>query len=151
VVQIRRCTIAELEAAPNLAEVLAEYAAECAIPEIGPAHAQVDTYRKLEAAGVFHPVGAFDADGRIAALALPIVVVLPHYGVVCATVESFFVPQAERNRGIGLRLQSFVENLARDLGAKALLFSAPVGGAFADLLTRQKRYRNSGQTFVTAL
>jgi GNAT superfamily N-acetyltransferase len=150
VAEIRRCTIAELEAAPNLVAVLREYASESGMPELGEPSAQVDTYRKLEAAGVFHPVGAFDGD-RLVGFILPIVVVLPHYGVLAATIESYFVLQAERQKGIGLRLLAFAEDLARGLGAKALLLSAPVEGALAHAMRRHKQYRRSNDVFVRAL
>lgn len=148
-VEIRRCTTAELEAAPNLYEVLEEYAAESSLKELGPARAQVETYRALEASGFFHPVGAFE-DGMLVGFILPIVVVLPHYGVVAATVESFFVLKSERKKGIGLRLLAYAQELAKRLGAKALLVSAPVGGALARVLPHYG-FRHSNDVFVRQL
>ena len=146
---IRRCTVAELEAAPNLAEVLAAYEVESRMKELGPATPQIATYRALEASGMFHPIGAFDGD-RLLGFILPIVVVLPHYGVVAATVESFFVLVPERKRGIGLQLLKFAETTARELGAKALLLSAPVSGALTRVLAA-KAYRHSNDVYVKAL
>lgn len=148
--QITRTTVAELEAAPNLIEVLAEYARESSLPELGPACPQIETYRALEAAGVFHPIAAFD-EGRLVGFIMPIVVALPHYGVVAATVESFFVPATERKKGIGLRLLTEAEHLAKSLGAKALLLSAPVGSVLSDVLAGSKRYRHSNNAFIKAL
>lgn len=149
-VEIRTCTVAEIEAAPNIAEVLAEYARDSSLPELGQGQAQFDAYRALEASGMFHPIGAFDSR-RIVGFILPIVVKLPHYGVVAATVESFFVPLACRSKGLGLKLLAFAEDLARRLGAKALLISAPIGSRLAQVLARRKRYRHSNNTFVVAL
>ena len=146
---IRRCTTAELEAAPNLAEVLAEYALESSMKELGPARAQVEIYRALEASGLFHPIAAFEGD-RLLGFILPIVVVLPHYGVVAATIESFFVPKAVRKQGIGLRLLAMAEALARELGAKALLLSAPVTGSMGRVLAA-KGFRHSNDVFVKGL
>lgn len=146
---VRPCTVAELEAAPNLAELLAEYARESSLPELGAACAQVDTYRKLEASGFFHPIGAFE-DGRLVGFILPIVITLPHYGVLAATIESFFVPQADRKKGIGLRLLRAAEHLAKELGAKALLVSAPAQGALSRVLPA-KGYRHSNDVYVMAL
>jgi GNAT superfamily N-acetyltransferase len=146
---IRRCTVAELESAPNLSEVLEAYERESAMQELGKATPQIHVYRAMEAAGLFHPIGAFD-DRRLLGFILPIVVVLPHYGVVAATVESFFVLGAERKRGIGLLLLAHAERVARDLGAKALLLSAPVGSALAMVMPK-KQYRHSNQVFVKAL
>lgn len=148
-IEIRPCTVAELEAAPNLAAVLAEYAREASMPELGQPAPQIETYRRLEASGAFHPIAAFE-DGLLAGFILPIVVVLPHYGVLSATVESFFVPRAERKKGLGLRLLLAAEELARALGAKALLLSAPVGGILARVLPGLP-YRHSNDVFVRAL
>jgi GNAT superfamily N-acetyltransferase len=148
-IDIHRCTIAEIEAAPNLAEVLAEYARESSIQEMGPASAQFETYRALEATGMFHPIGAFE-NGRLVGFIFPIVVVLPHYGVLAATVESFFVPQADRKKGIGLFLIHQAEVLAKGLGAKALLFSAPAGGSLAQVLPG-RGYRHSNNVFVKGM
>lgn len=148
--EIRPCTVAELAAAPNLAELLAEYARESSLPELGPTSAQIETYRKLEATGMFHPIGAFEGD-ELCGFILPIVVVLPHYGVLAATVESFFVPYSLRPTGIGLRLLALAEAKARELGAKALLLSAPVAGALDAVLERMRPYRHSNNVWVRAL
>lgn len=147
---VRRCTVAELEAAPNLAEVLDAYARESSMPELGRPNPQVATYRALEASGMFHPIAAFE-DEKLVGFILPIVVALPHYGVVAATIESFFVLKAVRKQGVGLRLLRFAERTARDLGAKALLLSAPVGGALARMLAIRKSYRHSNDVYVKAL
>lgn len=146
---IRSCTVAELEAAPNLAEVLAEYAHESSLPELGQPQAQVETYRALESAGVFHPIGAFDGD-RLIGFILPLVAPLPHYGVVAGVVESFFVSTADRKRGVGLKLLGATEGLARAAGAKALLVSAPSGGSLSRVLPH-RGYRHSNEVFVRAL
>jgi GNAT superfamily N-acetyltransferase len=150
VAEIRRCTVAELEAAPNLAELLHEYAAESATVELGPANPNPETYRALEASGFFHPIAAFDGE-RVVGFILPIVCVVPHYGVLAATVESFFVPKAERKGGIGLKLLRAAEKLARDLGAKALMVSAPSYGRLSWTMTGLKSYRFSNAVFTRAL
>lgn len=147
---VRRCTVAELEAAPNLFEVLEEYAREAATPELGPAVAQIETYRAMEATGMFHPIAAFD-DDLLVGFILPVVVVLPHYGVIAATIESFFVPAADRKRGVGLALLGAAEDLARELGAKALLLSAPAGGVLSRVMRARRGYRHNSETFVKAL
>lgn len=149
-VDIRRCTVAELQAAPNLADLLAEYARESAMPEIGEPNPQEKTYEQLEAAGVLHPVAAFEGD-KLLGFILPLVSVLPHYGVLTAVIESFFVLKEERKHGIGLALLASAESLARDLGAKALLLSAPVGSPLTDAMGGLKRFRHSNDVFVTSL
>lgn len=149
-IDVRRCTVAELEAAPNLYEVLAEYAHESGMPELGEPNPQFETYRLLEAGGCFHPIAAFEGE-MLVGFILPIVVKLPHYGVVAATVESFFVPAADRHKGLGLFLLHKAEEVARELGAKALLLSAPTDSALARTMRLLKGYRHSNEAFVRAL
>lgn len=149
-IDVRRCTVAELEAAPNLAAVLAEYAAESSLPELGEPSPQIETYRALEASQMFWPIAAFDGE-MLVGFILPIVVKLPHYGVLAATVESFFVPVAHRKQGVGIFLLHKAEEVARELGAKALLLSAPVGGALAEMMHKSKSYRHSNDAFIKAL
>lgn len=146
---VRHCTLAEITGAPNLPEVLAEYALESSLPELGPASAQFDTYHKLDANGVLYPIGAFEGD-RLVGFILIIVAELPHYGVRAATAESFFVPLADRKKGVGLRLLKLAEDLAASQGAYALLLSAPVGGVLERVLPG-RQYRHSNNVFVKAL
>lgn len=150
-ITVRACTIAELEATPNLGELLHEYAAESSMHELGPVSAQVETYRKLEASGMFHPIGAFEDDTRCVGFILPLVITLPHYGVLAATIESFFVPYLQRKKGIGLLLLRKAEELARGLGAKALLLSAPVHSDLAYAMHHRRAYRHSNEVFVREL
>lgn len=149
-VDVRRCSIADWEAAPNWHALLAAYAAEAATPELGPISPQMDMYRAGEAAGMLHPVGAFDGD-LLVGFILSAVIVLPHYGVLAATVESFFVAPADRKRGVGLSLLGHAEGVARELGAKALLLSAPAGGVLSRVMCAHRAYRHNSETFVRAL
>lgn len=147
---IRRCTVADIMAAPNLADLLAEYEAECSLPELGPASPQFDIYLGMHAAGFLHPIAAFD-DERLCGFIFPIVAKLPHYGVRVATIESFFVMKADREKNIGLKLIDVVRALGRELGAKAVIYSAPVGSQLSQLFALSKAHRHSNNTFVEAL
>ena len=150
---IRRCTVAQIEAAPNLGQLLAQYADECAMPELGPAVPQFESYRAMEAAGFMHPIAAFDGD-NIVGLVLPVVVRLPHYGVIAATVESIYATPEARSSGVGKWLRHLARDLAHELGAKSVLWTAPVGSEFADVLVaeaKRGRTRMSNFTFVEAL
>jgi GNAT superfamily N-acetyltransferase len=147
---IRRSSIAELELAPNLAELLAEYAAETAIAELGTASPDVETYRRLAAAGVIHPIGAFDGD-TLAGFVLPVVGVLPHYAGLNAQIESFFVSRRYRSSSVGARLLVEAEHLAARLGAQGVTLSAPVGGILDRTLERRPVYRHAGNHYVRSL
>lgn len=147
--EIRRCTVADIEQAEHLRAVLDSYGAESAMPEMGEVKADFAAYRAMEAAGMLHVIGAFDPEliGFITLLHYR----LPHYGGrgVCSS-ESYFVTPERRNTGAGLRLLRAAEDKARDLGASALLVSSPAGGRLAQVLPRAG-YRESNRVFVRGL
>ena len=132
---IRSSTVAELEAAPTFADMLAEYAAESAIEGMPPPSARMETYRALSAMGALHVLAAWAGDtlaGFITVLAAP----LPHYGRTVAVSESFFVAKAHRSTGAGLKLLHAAEDRARELGSPGLLVSAPFEGDLFKVLPR---------------
>lgn len=148
-IDIRCCTVAEIEGAGNVSEFLAQYSQESSIPELGTGCAQFDTYRAMEAAGVLGPIGAFEA-GNLLGVILPLIGPLPHYGTRVAIIESFFVLPAYRKTGIGLRLLDRAENISRDLGAKGMLITAPVGSNLQKVIANKQAYRHSNDVFVRA-
>lgn len=148
-IAIRPCTVSDMENAPNLAALLAEYGAESAIEGLGQANAQTETYRQMEAVGVLHLIGAFQGDELVGFLIM-IVSVLPHYGKRIASTESFFVASAARKGGAGLKLLREAERLAESLGAMGFFVSAPMGGRLMRVLTA-KRYRETNRVFFKVL
>ncbi|WP_178084351.1 GNAT family N-acetyltransferase [Pseudomonas sp. F(2018)] len=149
VVLIRPCTVAEVEAAGTLQLLLAEYGAESSMPELGQVSASFETYRAMEAAGALHIIGAFGPE--LVGLASVLVYGLPHYAGrrVCA-MESFFVAPGARRSGAGLKLLRAAEHLARELGAAALMVSAPAAGRLAVVLPRSG-YREANRVFIRGL
>lgn len=146
---IRACTIAEVEQAGALPELLAAYGDESRIPEFGEVSACFETYRVMEASGALHILGAFAPD--LVGLASLLVYGLPHYAGrrVCA-MESFFVAPTARRGGTGLNLLRAAEARARELGAAALMVSAPVDGRLASVLPRSG-YRETNRVFLKGL
>jgi GNAT superfamily N-acetyltransferase len=146
---IRICTIAEIEQCGALPELLAAYGEESSISELGEVNPCFETYRAMEASGVLHIVGAF-APGLVG-LASLLVYGLPHYSGrrICA-MESFFVAAAARRGGTGINLLRAAEARARELGATALMVSAPVDGRLASVLPRSG-YRETNRVFLKGL
>ena len=130
---IRRCTVEECLSAPNLSELLDEYAKECSIAGIGQTNPQFDSYKALEAAGLLRLIGAFD-DKRLLGFVSVMTTVLPHYGKQLSVTESLFCAQEARQYGIGSLLILAAESLADELGSVGLMVSAPVGGRLEKLL-----------------
>ena len=132
-ISVKTFPIAEFEAAPNLAELLAEYAQESALDELGAENPQFDMYRQMEAAGCLRMLAAFDDETLVGFLVL-LVSVVPHFGKVIASTESFFVAQAARKSGAGLKLLHEAEQVARDAGAVGFFVSAPTASRLAQVL-----------------
>jgi GNAT superfamily N-acetyltransferase len=128
-------TVAAIAGAREFAALAAEYAAESAIDGLPPPAAKMETYRQLERAGMLHAFGANLGDTLVGFITV-LAPVLPHYGVPVAVSESFFVAQAHRSTGAGLRLLRAAEGKARTLGSPGLLVSAPFEGALFKVLPR---------------
>jgi len=147
---IRHCTVAEIEQSGALPELLAAYGDESSIPEIGQPSPCMETYRGMAASGVLHFVGAFSPE--LVGVVSVLVFGLPHYaGRRVASIESFFVAPHARHGGTGIRLLRSAEELARGLGAQALMVSAPVGSRLAKVMTRTAGYRPTNQVFTRGL
>lgn len=130
---IRKCTIAEIESAPNIAQILEEYAEESAIKGLPHPFAKVDTYKHLESINSIHVIGAFFNDVFIGYIII-LAPVMPHYSVRIAVGESFFVSKEYRKTGAGLKLLRAAEDWAKEASAKGILISAPFGGSLAEVL-----------------
>mgnify|MGYP005608328559 FL=1 len=149
-VQIRKCTVGDVEQCDALAGMLSAYGRESSIPEIGESCANMAMYHMLEASGALHILGAF-VDGQLVGMASLMINQLPHYaGRTVAVTESLFVAPEHRPGGTGMQLLRAVEAYAKDKGAVALLVSAPSGGRLTKVLPRSG-YRESNQVFVRGL
>ena len=130
---VRHCTISEMEAAPNIMELLEEYAAESSISGLPHPSAKVDMYKHLEIMGEIYPIGAFLGDMLIGFITV-LAPVLPHYSARVAVAESFFVSKEYRSSGAGLKLLHAAQNRTKEANACGLLVSAPLGGDLAEVL-----------------
>ena len=148
-ISIRDCSVADIEAAPNLPELLSEYGAEAAIDGLGQPEAQLDTYHLMETLGVLHIVGAFKGDTLIGFLIM-VVSTLPHYGVRIASTESFFVASAYRKTGAGLKLLHAAEDLAADMNASGFFVSAGIRSRLEQIMPAIG-YRETNRIFFKAL
>lgn len=132
-ITIRLCAASELLDAPNRHELWDEYASESAIAGLPKPVVQSDTYKMLEQAGALQLIGAFSNDKMIGFISV-LSNKLPHYGVLMAVSESFFVAKSHRKTGAGLRLLREAERYALSIGSPGLLVSAPSGGRLAGVL-----------------
>ena len=148
-ISIKPCSVADIESAPNVADLLAEYAEESALDALGGANPQWETYRQMEAVGVARVLGAFQREKLVGFLVL-LVSIVPHFGKPLASTESFFVAQSARKTGAGLKLLREAENIARDTGAVGFFVSAPMGSRLAKVLPGVG-YRETNRMFFRGL
>lgn len=142
---VQKSSVAELEAADNFHELLAEYAAESAIDGLPPAVARMEIYRHLESVGMLHVISA-TSDGHLIGFINVLVAPHPRYSVPVAVSEGFFVAKAHRKTGAGLMLLRAAEDKARELGSAVLLVSAPFEGDLFHVLPR-RGYIETNRTF----
>ena len=138
---IRPVSYSVLMADPHYPQLIAEYGAECSIPEIGRINPQPDLYATLEQSGGFHLFGVYGGETLIGFVSL-LIYVLPHYGVKVATTESIFLASAHRHSDTGTKMLEFIEAFAKEQGCKVMLYTAPLEGRFARLLMCKHRCTN---------
>lgn len=146
--EVRLCRVDEIFAR---AELLAEYEAECANPELGACVPQREVYERLEEFGNGLFVGGY-VDGVLRGFASAVIGPLPHHPGVFAIVESVFAASAVRRTGLGNELMAAIEGYARDAKCGWIFYLAPVGSQLARLLFLQgDLYTNTGHTFCRRL
>lgn len=144
---IKKCTIADLEGAPNIQEILDEYAAESSpsIKGLPRPLAKVDTYKHLESINAIHIIGAFFKDVLVGYIII-VAPVLPHYSIRIAVSESYFVLKSCRGTGAGTKLREAAEKWSKEAGAIGILMSAPLDGDLAEVLPHVG-YQETGRVF----
>ena len=133
--EIRNITFGTAFADPAFEGLLCEYAEESSIAGLPAPKCQVEMYEHMGSLGILHTLGAY-TDGVLVGFLTLIVSAPPHYGVLIATTESFFVGAACRKQGGGIKLLREAERLAVSLGAVGFLVSAPVGGRLAEVMPK---------------
>jgi GNAT superfamily N-acetyltransferase len=148
-VTVRRCTVAELEQAPEFGALGEEYAAESVRADIGSCIPQMDAYKRLESMGLMHFAGAW-VDGELVGLVSVGATKVPHNTGVVATTESYFVRPHARKTGAGKLLRDLAEEIAIERGAVGLFVSAPAGGRLSVVLPRSG-YQRTNEVFFKRL
>jgi GNAT superfamily N-acetyltransferase len=124
--EIRKLTVDEYYAEPNIAELWELYAAESKTVGLPQHKPQRDLYASIEQAGLLHTWGAYN-DGKLVGFIALLVNVVPHYGAMIGALESFFVHGDHRKGGTGVKLLREAEVKAKEMGAVAMFVSSPAG------------------------
>ena len=147
VLALRRVSYVEILDSPSAQALLAEYSAECSIPEIGSPDPQREMYARMESSGLMHSFGIFDGE-ELVGFATLLVFVLPHYGKQVANVESLFLAKAHRRGDRGLRLLEEIEAWAREQRCVAMLYNARAGTRLERLLGSIPKYTRTNSVFL---
>jgi GNAT superfamily N-acetyltransferase len=145
---IWRTSYADILSDPNAARLLAEYAEECSIAELGTPSPQPELYALMERSGGMQAF-AVTEDGVLVGFAVVLVYVLPHYGVKVATTESIFI--AEPFRKASKELMDSLKTYAKDKGCRAFLFSARVGSRFDRKMDMSYHFHHTSNVYLETL
>jgi len=148
--EIRPLRYSAILGAETASALLAEYSAECSIPEIGQPNPQADLYEKMESSGLMHCLGAFEGSALVGFAAI-LFYIVPHYGKKIASVESLFVAQSHRSGGTGETLMQTIESEAKSNGCAVILYSAPTGSQLERVLSLRKDCRRTNSVFTRNL
>lgn len=146
---VKPIAVADFLNAPTRDALLAGYADECAMSELGGIDPQFEMYSQLEEMGIGFCLGAFEDNELIGVLFL-LVSVVPHYGKTIATTESFFVLPEHRKGNAGMALLNEAEHFAKQAGAVAIFVSAPSESRLERIMPHTP-YRRSNAVFVRGL
>lgn len=148
--EIVKQSFADLAAYDEFNALLEEYAVECAVEEVGAPVIQAEMYKALDSSDRFFVVCAVN-DGRLIGFVNVVMSVLPHYGKLVAATESLFVAKEFRSTGAGMKLLVKAEDIAKEIGAEAMLVSAHTNSSLDTLLSAKKSYRETNRIFTKCL
>lgn len=133
--RVAPCRVADIEASPDFPALADEYADESLIDGMPPPIARWPQYHALEDAGLLSVFAAKEGEALLGFISV-LASALPRYAEPLAICESFFVAEAYRRTGAGIRLLRAAERKAREIGARGLLVSAPYRGRLFEVLPR---------------
>jgi GNAT superfamily N-acetyltransferase len=135
---------------PEWRLLITEYEAECRSAAMPPANPDRLAYDALAVKGVL-TVLAVQQHETLAGFGTLVRSHLPHHSRPVSVVESLFVRPTWRASRAGLLLMRELERVAQEQGADAVVYSAPVGGPLAAILSRRRDYLRAAEIFVRDL
>lgn len=130
---IQEVSIFDILGAREFPALLEEYGREAAIDGMPAPKAKLESYTAYADSGMLHAFSAM-RDGEMVGFITVLAPILPHYSCAVAVAESFFVAEAHRRGGAGLRLLEAAEVRAAEVGSPGLLVCTPFGGRLFEIL-----------------
>ena len=143
--EVREISVDALIADPQWPTIAREYEAECGTSDMVQCNVNWDMYRSIESCGQLKAFGAF-VNGTLVGYCFLVMVMHPKYSSLIGTTESIYVLREYRTAGVGLRLFRFVERMAHDLGAVAMLCSSGAESSMSKLMPALK-YKHISNVF----
>lgn len=144
---IRRVSYAEILGADNAPRLIAEYAAECSVPDYNP---QAETYAALERAGALQCFGAYVRDDLVGFVSV-LTARMPHNGKRVASVESLFVDRTCRGSGAGNCLLLAAEQYASETDCVAITRTARIASRLDTVLSHRPNCLLTHRVYTTWL
>lgn len=138
---VRRVSASEILASPGL---LAEYAAECSVPDPTP---QGAVYEALESAGRL-ACFAIDSDSQVVGFVSVLTSETLHHGKKAATIESLFVQKPYRTGGTADSLLTAAEQYCAVRQCDLLTYMARIGSALETVLSRRRGLERTHSQFT---
>ncbi|MDR2209364.1 MAG: GNAT family N-acetyltransferase [Azoarcus sp.] len=145
---IRQTTFDEALAQADVNTLLTEYAREAS--SFGNPEPNIDAYKQLEDAGIAILLCAY-VNGEIVGFCILTVFHQLQYDRIDAFTEALFVRNKYRNTGAGASLLRRSGRIAKEIGARSYVVTAPTGGVLHKAMERSKLFKESGRIFMRRL
>jgi GNAT superfamily N-acetyltransferase len=136
-IKVTKCTWADIEAAPNLADLVAEGYEEAKVMGLPNGGLHLEMYRFLDEKGAIKIVKA-EIDGELIGYVVVLLHVSMHYSTRLGQVETIFVAKKHRHTGAGLKLIREAENIAQEEKVPVLFFNCPISSAYNELMATKE-------------
>lgn len=132
---IRKCTVSEIENAPNFKELLNEVIEDAALDCLPNPILDINHYRDAESSGTCSFIGSFIGNELMGVVNV-VSSLSPHYGILIGIIDFIFVSKKYRKTTlVGIRLISAAESHAKKIGLPILLATAAIGSALMVVLS----------------
>lgn len=96
----------------------------------------IEMYAHLQAQGLLLAMAALDDEGALVGYACALIAPNLHYGFLMAVNDAVFVSRSCRSRGYGLRLMREVQRVAKERGARLMVWQAKMDSSLNKVLQR---------------
>ena len=123
---------------PVGSKLVERYREECAKPPFAESAPDAEAYKAMESIGNYR-LAWMKKDGKPIGFVGVLVCKVPHFSMVCASIESLYLAPEHRKGFNGLRLLKWAKTVAKQAGAVGITMTAVEGTRLEQLATRLGR------------